>query len=140
VYAPSTHGLARAAGIVLVIVLAAAAGLAAGNFLQQLRGDDSITAQASFSRDALDAVAATRSDRPAAAAYPDYAIRHAPASAAVSDWALRHPILAAPLSTTFRLTGPSDVEPAAADTLTDTFRLTGPSDTGTQLDGQRRAE
>jgi hypothetical protein len=140
VNAPSTHGVARAAGIALVVILAAAAGLAAGNVLQQLRGDQSITAQASFSRDALDAVDATRGDRPAVAAYPDYAIRHAPASAAVSDWALRHPIRAAQLSATFRLTGPSDVESAAADTMTDTFRLTGPSDTGTELRGQRKAE
>ncbi|MDQ2674587.1 MAG: hypothetical protein M3Y40_08015, partial [Chloroflexota bacterium] len=51
--------------------------------------------------DALDDLAATRDDRVAAAAYPDYAIRHAPA---VSDWALRHP------AATYTLTWPGQGE------------------------------
>jgi hypothetical protein len=139
VNASPTQIVFRAAGIMLIVVLAAAAGLAAGNFLQQVRGEESITAQASFSRDALDELSATRDDRPAAAAYPDYAIRHAPTNAALSDWALRHRMLPAPTTTTYRLTGPSDVEARAATTTSDTFRLTGPSDPGTELRGQRRA-
>jgi hypothetical protein len=119
VFASASHGVARIAGIGLAVILAAAAGLAAGNLLQQVRGDESISAQASFSRNALDDVHATRGDRPAAA-YPDYAIRHAAANVAASDWALRHPVRAAGLTTT--------------------FRLTGPSDTAAELRGQRKAE
>jgi hypothetical protein len=139
VFASASHGVARVAGIGLAVILAAAAGLAAGNLLQQVRGE-SITAQASFSRSAIDDLHATRGDRPAAAAYPDYAIRHAPASIAVSDWALRHPVRADGLTTTFRLTGPSDVQGPEPETMTDTYRLTGPSDTAAELRGQRKAE
>ena len=140
--APTLNGVARAAGIALVLVLAAGAGLAVGNLIQQVSGDRSITAQATFSRDALDDVNAIRAEQQAvAAAYPDYAIRHAPASAAYPDWAIRHPsALASQLTSTFRLTGPSDVETNAADPTTDTFRLTGPSDVGGELRGQRKAE
>jgi hypothetical protein len=139
VNASPTQNVARAARIMLVVILAAAAGLAAGNALQQVREEASITAQASFSRAALDDLNAIRDDRPAAAAaYPDYAIRHAPTNAAASDWALRHRMLPAATTTTYRLTGPSDVEAPSA-TTTDTFRLTGPSDLGTELRGQRRA-
>ena len=113
-----SQNVARAAGILLIVILAAAAGLAAGNALQQVR-EASITAQAGFSQVALDDVAATRDERPAAAAYPDYAIRHSPATSEADDWALRHRVLAAP--------------------TTSTFRLTGPSDTNTELRGQRKA-
>jgi hypothetical protein len=138
VNASPTQNVARAAGIMLIVVLAAAAGLAAGNALQQVREEASITAQASFSRAALDDLSATRDNLPAAAAYPDYAIRHA-TNAAASDWALRHRILPAATTTTYRLTGPSDVEAPGAATTSDTFRLTGPSDPDTELRGQRRA-
>jgi hypothetical protein len=137
VNASPTQNVARAAGIMLIVILAAAAGLAAGNALQQVREEASITAQASFSRAALDDLSATRDDLPAAAAYPDYAIRHAPTNVAASDWALRHRILPAATTATYRLTGPSDVEARAA--TSDTFRLTGPSDPGTELRGQRKA-
>ncbi len=136
--APTLHGVARAASIALILVLAAAAGLAVGNLIQQVNGDRSITAQASFSRDALDDLNALRAEQQAAAAYPDYAIRHAPAAAAYPDWAIRHPsALASQQTTTFRLTGPSDVETDLPAATTDTFRLTGPSDTGVQLRRQR---
>ena len=135
--APTVHGLARAASVALILILAAGAGLAVGNLIQQVSGDRSITAQASFSRDALDDVNALRVEQ-AIAAYPDYAIRHAPAAAAYPDWAIRHPANRASQATdTFRLTGPSDVEAPAAAATTDTFRLTGPSDTGVQLRRQR---
>ena len=42
--ATAASGVARAAGIVLVLVLAAAAGLAVGNLIQQVNGDGSLTA------------------------------------------------------------------------------------------------
>ena len=116
--APTFNGVARAASIALVVVLAVAAGLAVGNLIQQIGGEESITARASFSRDALDDLNAIRAEAPAAAAYPDYAIRHAPATTAYPDWGIRHPT-----SVTVQ--------------LSDTFRLTGPSETGVQLSRQR---
>jgi hypothetical protein len=140
VNASTATGMARAAGIALILVLTAGAGLAVGNLIQQLTADRSITAEASFSREALDDVNALRGGSAAAATYPDYAIRHAPAVADFPDWALRHPVLATPTTDTFRLTGPSDVaEPTAAKT-SDTFRLTGPSDVGGALRGQPKAD
>jgi hypothetical protein len=130
--------VARAAGIALVLVLAAGAGLAVGTLIQQVSGDRSITAQASFSREALDDLNALRAEQPTAGdTYQDYAIRHAPVVAAYPDWAIRHPSMLPQGTTTFRLTGPSDVEAPVADGTTDTFRLTGPSDTGVQLRRQR---
>ena len=132
VNASTVNGVARAASIALILVLAAGAGLAVGNFIQQMSADRSITAEATFSREALDDVNALRGNSAAAADYPDYAIRHAPAIPAYQDWALRHPVLAVPTTDTFRLTGPSDVEAPAGAETSDTFRLTGPSDT----DGQ----
>ena len=140
VKAPAVTGVARAAGIALIVILAAGAGLAVGNFVQEVTDDRSITAHASFSRAALDDLNALRAEQSAAAsAYQDYALRHAPVIAAYPDWAIRHLSVVAQGTTTFRLTGPSDVEaPAAADDgMTDTFRLTGPSDTGVQLRRQR---
>lgn len=89
--APTVNGVARAASILLILVLAAGAGLAVGNLIQQVNEDRSITAQASFSRDALDDLNALRAERPAEAAYPDYAIRHAAAAEAYPDWGIRHP-------------------------------------------------
>lgn len=136
--APTVNGVARAASIALVVILAAAVGLAVGNLIQQVNDERSITAQASFSREALDDLQAIREDRPAAAAYPDYAIRHAPAAANYPDWAIRHPATAAgaaEMTDTFRLAGPSDVEASDAAT-TDTFRLTGPSDSDTEMRSQ----
>lgn len=137
--APTFNGVARAASIALVVVLAAGAGLAVGSLIQQINGEESITARASFSRDALDDLNAIRAEAPAAAAYPDYGIRHAPATTAYPDWGIRHPTsVAMQLSDTFRLTGPSDVDaPLETAPLTDTFRLTGPSETGVQVRRQR---
>jgi hypothetical protein len=141
VNAPTVNGVARAASIALILVLAAGAGLAVGNLLQEVTGDRSITAQASFSRDALDDLNALRAEQPTAAdAYQDYAIRHAPVIAAYPDWAIRHPSMLPQGTTTFRLTGPSDVQTNADSATTDTFRLTGPSDVGVELRGQRKAE
>lgn len=142
--APAVNGVARAASIALILVLAAGAGLAVGNLIEQVSGDRSITADASFSRDALDDLHALRVDQPtagAAAAYPDYGIRHAVVAESYPDWAIRHPAAAAArLTDTFRLTGPSDVAPTSAS-MTDTFRLTGPSDVErTALRGQRKAD
>lgn len=138
--APTVNGVARAASIALIVVLAAGAGLAVGNLIQEISGDRSISGQASFSRDALDDLNAIRTEPRAAAAYEDYAIRHAPVVAAYPDWAIRHPAMLPQLTATFRLTGPSDVETNAGSATTDTFRLTGPSDVGAELRGQRKAE
>lgn len=129
--APAASGVARAAAIALTLLLAAGVGLVVGNLIQQVSGDRSITANASFSREALDDVNALREESASVASYPDYAIRHAPAMAAYPDWALRHPSTAsaaAPITDTFRLTGPSDVSAPAGESISDTFRLTGPSD------------
>ena len=138
--APAANGVARAAAIALILVLAAGAGLAVGNLIQQVSGDRSITADASFSREAIDDLNALRAEPRAAAAYEDYAIRHAPVVAAYPDWAIRHPSVLPQLTATFRLTGPSDVEANAGSASTDTFRLTGPSDIGAELRGQRKSE
>jgi len=142
VNASSFSGAARAVGVVLILLVAAAAGLAVGNLIQSISGDRSITADATFSRDALDDLQALRIDAPASADddYVDYAQRHAAATQPYRDFGLRHPTVRAPLSDTFRLTGPSDVQASAGAEGTDTFRLTGPSDVeGTVLRGQRKA-
>ncbi|HEX7172510.1 MAG TPA: hypothetical protein VF365_07885 [Candidatus Limnocylindria bacterium] len=143
--APAVNGVARAASIALILVLAAGAGLAVGNLIQQVSGDRSITADASFSRNALDDLHALRADQPAAAAaaaYPDYGVRHVVVAESYPDWAIRHPAAAATrLTDTFRLTGPSDAAAPASASMTDTFRLTGPSDVErTALRGQRKAD
>jgi hypothetical protein len=140
VNALTVNGVARAASIALILVLAAGAGLAVGNLIQEVNGDRSITAQASFSRDALDDLNAIRAEQPVEAAYEDYAIRNAPVIAAYPDWAIRHPAALPQVTATFRLTGPSDVETVAARGTTDTFRLTGPSDVGAELRRQRKAD
>ena len=93
----ATSGVARAAGIVLVLVLAAAAGLAVGNLIQQVNGDGSITASPRRSLEGLAALQAIRGEESTTQAYADYGIRHLAAAAA-------------PTSDTFRLTGPSDVD------------------------------
>lgn len=130
--APTINGVARAAGMPLILILAAGAGLAVGNLIQQEGGDRSITAQASFSREALDDLQVLREEPAEVAAYPDYAIRHAPAAAVYPDWAIRHPKAdATQLTSTFRLTGPSDVE--APNATSDTLRVTRPSATGPEL-------
>lgn len=142
--APAVNGAARAAAIALILVLATGAGLAVGNLIQQVSVDRSITADASFSRDALDDLHALRAGQQTAgaatapAAYPDYGVRHAAAAASYPDWAIRHPATAAAIqiTDTFRLTGPSQVAAPADVSMTDTFRLTGPSDVErTQLRG-----
>jgi hypothetical protein len=152
VNATAANGVARAAAIVLVLVLAAAAGLAVGNLIQQVTGDRSPTDLAR----PLEGLAALQENRGSESqAYADYGIRHAPAAAAFQDYGLRHITAAAATapttesewmdygqrhidaaagtqvapaltSDTFRLTGPSQVEDGAP--TSDTFRLTGPSD------------
>ena len=102
---------ARAIGIVLIVAVAAAAGLAAGNVIQDLIGERSRTAEASFSLDAIADLHALRGDASAAQTYVDYAVRHMAAPADYPDFGVRHVPAAAPLTDTFRLTGPSDVEP-----------------------------
>lgn len=140
--ASSFSGAARTVAVVLILLVAAAAGLAVGNLIQSISGDRSITANATFSRAALDDLHALRTEASASVAqdYVDYAQRHATATQPYRDFGLRHPTVRAPLSDTFRLTGPSDVEAPAGAPMTDTFRLTGPSDIeGTVLRGQRKA-
>jgi len=141
VNASAFSGAARTVGVVLILLVAAGAGLAVGNLIQQVSGDRSRTAEAGFSIDALDDLQATRDDEPAnAEGYADYGIRHASVAPAYPDFGVRHPTVVAPqLSDTFRLTGPSNVEAPAAPT-SDTFRLTGPSDVErTELRRQRTA-
>ena len=107
---------ARAVGLALILAIAAAAGLAAGNVLNGRTSPDvganiggmvpgnaggtpiSRTATATFSMDALAAVQAARGDKAAAAwDFVDYARRHAAAEAAAAtnvedyvDYAQRH--------------------------------------------------
>jgi len=144
----ATSGVARAAGIVLVLVLAAAAGLAVGNLIQQVTDNGSIAASPRRSLEGLAALQPIRDEESDTQAYADYGIRHAPAAQVFQDYGVRHPIAAAPAlvwqdygirhpaaaattaptastSDTFRLTGPSDVDEEAP--TSDTFRLTGPS-------------
>ena len=150
-------GVARAAGIVLVIVIAAAVGLAVGTLIQQAR--DGSPAGAILSQDALDTLDAHRAGEAALSAdafdtvtpldeYTDYAIRHHKAADDVSDYGLRHPTgaedwadgavdnMSVPRAIPDRSQGwtilalPLHVRDAIrANTLSDTFRLTGPSDT-----------
>ena len=104
---------ARAAGILLIVALAVGAGLAAGNLIQRISGDRSITANAEFSVDAIADLHALRADESASVphGYVDYARRHATATQPYVDYGLRHATVRAPiLSDTFRLTGPSDLE------------------------------
>lgn len=122
-------GGARAIGIVLIVAVAAAGGLAAGNAIQELISERSRTAEASFSLAAIADLQALRGDGTAAApAYVDYAVRHMAAPVDYPDFGIRHLPAAATLTDTFRLTGPSDVDSPAAAPMTDTFRLTGPSE------------
>jgi hypothetical protein len=121
-------GTARAIGIVLIVAVAAAGGLAAGNVIQELISDRSQTAEASFSLDAIADLQALRADGTAAApTYVDYAVRHIVAPVDYPDFGVRHLASAATLTDTFRLTGPSDVDSPAVAPMSDTFRLTGPS-------------
>lgn len=120
---------ARAIGIVLIVAVAAAGGLVAGNVIQELMADRSRTAEASFSLDAIADLQALRGDGTATApAYVDYAVRHMAAPVDYPDFGIRHLPAAATLTDTFRLTGPSDVDQPAVAPMTDTFRLTGPSE------------
>jgi hypothetical protein len=128
---------ARAVAIALIIAVAAVAGLAVGNALQDRLGVSS--SQTGFSLEALQDLQQLRGDNaPAAAAADDssdYGIRHAVRAPAYVDYGVRHAI--APVMTdTFRLTGPSRVGATAkAQAFTDTFRLTGPSQLDDGADG-----
>jgi hypothetical protein len=109
--ARTAPGTARAVGIVLIVAVAAAGGLAAGNVIQDLIGDRSRTAEASFSLDAIDDLHALRGGGSAAApTYVDYALRHIAAPVDYPDFGIRHLPAAASPTDTFRLTGPSDLE------------------------------
>ena len=123
---------ARAVAIVLIIAVAAVAGLAVGNAIQGHRLG-TITAEAGFSLEKLQALQQLRGDNaPAVAASSDYGIRHAVRAPAYIDYGIRHPVVRT-FTDTFRLTGPSRVGAVArAQAFTDTFRLTGPS----QLDDE----
>lgn len=127
-------GVARAAGIVLVLVIAVAAGLAVGTLIQQAR--DRSPAGAILSQDARDTLDAHRAGEAALSAdafdtvtpldeYTDYIIRHRAAAEDVSDYGLRHPTVAEDWAD-----GAADnmSVPRALPDLSDTFRLTGPSD------------
>ena len=110
--ARTAPGTARGVGIVLIVAVAAAAGLAAGNVIQELIGDRSRTAEASFSLDAIADIHALRGDGSAGAAtYVDYAVRHIATPVDYPDFGIRHLPAAATLTDTFRLTGPGEVEP-----------------------------
>jgi hypothetical protein len=127
--ARTAPGNARAIGIVLIVATAAAAGLAAGNVVQELISDRSRTAEASFSLGAIADLHALRDDGTAAApTYVDYAVRHIVAPVDYPDFGIRHLPAAATLTDTFRLTGPSDVDSPAVAPMSDTFRLTGPNE------------
>ena len=143
---------ARTVVIALIIAAAAVAGLAVGNAIQGHRLG-TITADAGFSLEKLQALQQLRGDNapvaPAVAESSDYGIRHAVRAPAYADYGVRH--AAAPrqdyidygvrhvtapariaFTDTFRLTGPSRVGIAPKQDFTDTFRLTGPS----QLDDE----
>lgn len=153
--ATAANGVARAAAIVLVLVLAAAAGLAVGNLIKQVTGDRSPT-ELARPLEGLAALQANRGNE--SQAYVDYGIRHAPAAAAFQDYGLRHITAAAGTAaatdsslqdyglrhiTAAAGTAPATdsewldygqrhIDAAAATTVapaltTDTFRLTGPS-------------
>ena len=125
---------ARAVVIALIIAAAAVAGLAVGNAIQGHRLG-TITADAGFSLEKLQALQQLRGDNapvaPAVAESSDYGIRHAVRAPAYADYGVRHPVVIA-FTDTFRLTGPSRVGIAPKQDFTDTFRLTGPS----QLDDE----
>ena len=107
----ATSGVARAAGIVLVLVLAAAAGLAVGKLIQQVNGDGSNPASPRRSLEGLAALQAIRDEESTGQTYADYGVRHAPV---FQDYGIRHladtAATPSPTSDTFRLTGPSDVD------------------------------
>ena len=128
---------ARAVAIALIIAVAAVAGLAVGNAIQGHRLG-SITANAGFSLEKLQALQQLRGDNaPAVAAVDDssdYGIRHAVRAPAYIDYGVRHPVVVT-FTDTFRLTGPSRVGAVAkTQDFTDTFRLTGPSQLGDEDD------
>src|SRR5918995_3252146 len=82
VNASAASTAARAAGILLIVALAVGAGLAAGNLIQRISGDRSITANAEFSVDAIADLHALRADESPSVphGYVDYARRHATAT------------------------------------------------------------
>jgi len=139
----ATSGVARAAGIVLVLVLAAAAGLAVGNLIQQVTDNGSIAASPRRSLEGLAALQAIRDEESDTQAYADYGIRHAPAAQVFQDYGVRHPIAAAP-ALVWEDYGIRHLAAAAATASTaastsDTFRLTGPSDVDEPVVFRRRA-
>jgi hypothetical protein len=118
--------------IALIVAVAAVAGLAVGNAIQDRLGLTS--SSAGFSVAAIQDLRQIRGDdAPAAAAIDDssdYGIRHAVRAPAYLDYGVRHP-LSVTFTDTFRLTGPSQVGAALkAQAFTETYRLTGPSQVG----------
>ena len=108
--ATAANGVARAAAIVLVLVLAAAAGLAVGNLIKQVTGDRSPTELAR----PLEGLAALQANRGTESqAYADYGIRHAPAAAVFQDYGLRH-MTAATIDSAWMEHGRRLIEAAAA--------------------------
>jgi len=96
----TVSAVARTGAVALVIAIAAALGLFVGDALRDGGASGaavpvSRTADASFSLDAVSALAAIRdtsASTPAAEDYPDYALRHLTAAAEdYPDYALRHP-------------------------------------------------
>lgn len=133
----ATSGVARAAGIVLVLVLAAAAGLAVGNLIQQVNGDGSNAASPRRSLEGLAALQAIRDEESTTQTYADYGVRHAPV---FHDYGVRHRIAAAPALVwqDYGIRHLADTAATSSPT-SDTFRLTGPSDVDEPVVFRRRA-